>query len=409
MEQVMMVILFITLLKGFNQEQILLPPSPINKEVGGSVLFTTMPFSQPIKAIRWNFNSSDFITYSDPGPAVVDTQYQGRVVLNYTTAELELISLTMADSGKYTLTVTFTNGIGIANHTFLEVYEPVLSFGIVGPEGYLIEHKSANFTCQGNGTISTIMWKKDNEILDASSSITFSDDNRTMVINPLMRSDTGDYQCILSNPISSSPAYYGILVNYGPDVRILGVQTIEEGSDILLLCFPDSEPIPIVRWTVNGVPSTNPSLYVTENSNPGDSGDYNCTCSNPVTGITASAVHYIAVRPVSSRLAPGVEAGITLGILALVILSVAIYFLVKHFRKQAKPERDRTVPMVSNQQTNQTAGHINVAAQVDTADQNARPSHPIYQNRQPTPPPRGRLPKLPDKQTDDTMYCTAIG
>ncbi|KAG7335863.1 hypothetical protein KOW79_000556 [Hemibagrus wyckioides] len=253
-----------------------------------------MPFSQPIKAIRWNFNSSDFITYSDPGPAVVDTQYQGRVVLNYTTAELELISLTMADSGKYTLTVTFTNGIGIANHTFLEVYEPVLSFGIVGPEGYLIEHKSANFTCQGNGTISTIMWKKDNEILDASSSITFSDDNRTMVINPLMRSDTGDYQCILSNPISSSPAYYGILVNYGPDVRILGVQTIEEGSDILLLCFPDSEPIPIVRWTVNGVPSTNPSLYVTENSNPGDSGDYNCTCSNPVTGITASAVHYIA-------------------------------------------------------------------------------------------------------------------
>lgn len=107
---------------GFNQEQILLPPSPINKAVGGSVLFTIMPFSQPIKAIRWNFNGSNFITYNDAGPEVVNPQYQNRVTLNHTTAELELISLTMADSGKYTLTVTFANGIGIANHTFLEVY-----------------------------------------------------------------------------------------------------------------------------------------------------------------------------------------------------------------------------------------------------------------------------------------------
>ncbi|KAK3571946.1 hypothetical protein QTP86_020493, partial [Hemibagrus guttatus] len=197
----------------YNQEQILFPPAPINKEVGASVLFTIEPFSQPIKAIRWNFNSSDFIIYSDTESEIIDPQYQSRVVLNHTTAELELKYLTMADSGKYTLIVTFVTGIGIANHTFLQVYEPVLSFGIVGPEGYLIEHNRANFTCMGNGTISSIMWKKDNEILDSSSSITFLDDNRTMVINPLMRSDTGDYQCTLSNPVSSSSTYYGMLVN----------------------------------------------------------------------------------------------------------------------------------------------------------------------------------------------------
>ncbi|XP_027004700.2 carcinoembryonic antigen-related cell adhesion molecule 5-like [Tachysurus fulvidraco] len=423
MEQVMMVILFITLLKGFNQEQILLPSAPINKEVGASVLFTVMPFSQPISTIIWNFNDNkDFIIYVHPTETVIPP-YQGRVILNHTTGELELQNLTMADSGKYTLTVKFNNFTEIANHTFLQVFEPVISLGITGPEGYLIEYNSANFTCEGNGTITTTMWMKDNENLDSSSSITFLDDNRTLVITPLLRTDTGNYQCKLSNPVSSSTAHYRILINYGPDVRILGLQTFEEGSDILLLCLPYSEPPPTATWTVNGIPSRTPLLYVTENSKPNNSGDYNCTCSNSVTGITASAVQYVTVRPVSSRLGPGAEAGITLSVIFLVvILAILTYFFIKHHRKQANPVREVPIQMVSDQQTNQNTGKNNkVEAQtpthvtsVDTPVQNNRTRQPIYQNRPnppPTPPlPRGRPPLLPARQTNDAhIYCTAVG
>lgn len=82
----------------------------------------------------------------------------------------------------------------------------------------------------------------------------------------------------------------------GPDVRILGAQTLEEGSDIVLLCSPDSVPPAIVTWTVKGMSAGNESLYVAENSKPSDSGDYVCTCFNNVTEITAFAVQVVSVR-----------------------------------------------------------------------------------------------------------------
>lgn len=82
----------------------------------------------------------------------------------------------------------------------------------------------------------------------------------------------------------------------GPDVKILGAQTLDEGSDILLLCSADSVPPATVAWTVKGMPAGNMPLYVTENSKPSNSGDYNCTCRNDVTGITTFAVQVVTVR-----------------------------------------------------------------------------------------------------------------
>ncbi|TSR75293.1 Farnesyl pyrophosphate synthase [Bagarius yarrelli] len=293
MKQTMLVILFMNLLKGFNQEHIILPPGPIDKEVGASVNFISIPSSLSISAIKWHFNSTDFIIYNSPGPETVSPQYQGRVVLNSTSGSLELNSLTTADSGRYTLTITFTNGTRIANYTSLQVFEPVLSFGINGSTGSLTEHSSVSFTCEGKGTISSTVWMKDSNILHSSSRIIFLNDNRTMEIRPLMRSDKGNYKCILRNPISSSTTSYSIFVNYGPDVRIFGVQRFDQGSDILLFCLADSEPYAMLRWTVNGEPVRDGDLVIRLNSKPSDSGEYKCTCWNNVTGITASAVHYV--------------------------------------------------------------------------------------------------------------------
>ncbi|KAF4088416.1 hypothetical protein AMELA_G00081640 [Ameiurus melas] len=399
MEQAVVVILVITLLTVSGQEGNLLPPGPINKEVGANVLLTTIPSSEQISIIRWHFNGTEVIKYVRPGTITVNPNYNGRVNLNYTTGDLELKNLTMADSGKYTLTFTFESGLGNQDHILLQVFEPVVSFDITGPEGNLIENSTGTFTCKGNGTISSTVWLKKDEILANSNSITFLDDNRTMVINPLLRSDSGDYQCVISNPVSSSTATYSITVNYGPDVRILGAQTFEEGSAILLLCVDDSFPAATITWTVQGMPAKNASLYVTENSKLSDSGEYKCTCWNSVTGIRASAVQSVTVRAVSSRLGPGVEAGITVGVIfAVVILVVLIYFLVKHFKKPTDTVRETPVPMIVNQQTT-----------VPTVDKlkGSRPN--VYQNSQPSPPLR-KPPTLPrPRDTNDSdIYCNSI-
>lgn len=103
--------------------------------------------------------------------------------------------------------------VSLLSWVFHSSLEPVFSFGILGPEDNVIEHGSANFTCKGNGSINTIVWMKEEEILASSSSITFVDDNRTMVISPVSRSDSGYYQCAMSNPVSSSNSSYSITVN----------------------------------------------------------------------------------------------------------------------------------------------------------------------------------------------------
>lgn len=113
---------------GDSQGQDLLPPGPIYKEVRENVLFTTIASPQPIIAIRWHCNVTDVIKYNHPGPETVNPMYYGRVSLNYTSGELELKDLTMADSGEYTLTLTFDDGIGFKDQTFLQVFGKFFSF-----------------------------------------------------------------------------------------------------------------------------------------------------------------------------------------------------------------------------------------------------------------------------------------
>lgn len=71
----------------------------------------------------------------------------------------------------------------------------------------------ANLTCDGSGTIITTQWMKDGQHLSESDSITFLADNRSVLINPVSRSDIGEYVCVLSNPINSERANYNITVH----------------------------------------------------------------------------------------------------------------------------------------------------------------------------------------------------
>ncbi|XP_046702296.1 carcinoembryonic antigen-related cell adhesion molecule 5-like isoform X2 [Silurus meridionalis] len=350
------------------------------------------------------------------GPETVNPIYSGRVFLNSSSGELELKKLTLADSGEYTLVLTFESGLGFQDNTLLQVFEPVFNISIRGPEGNLIENSSVNFTCEGNGTISTTLWKKGMEILNSSSSITFLDDNRTVVFSPLLRSDSGNYQCVMNNPISNGFAGYNITVNYGPDVRMLGVQTLEEGSDILLFCSSKSFPPATVSWTVKGMSFVNTLLYVKENSNSSDSGNYSCTCMNKVTGITASAFLILTVEVVSSRLGPGVEAGITLGVvIALVLLLMLTFFLVEHFKKPAGPVREAQAPMTGIR-TNPTFDDMNAGARTPVTTtgithnlQANKEKHAKYINTPPSLPPRGPPPLPRDRQTQESdLYSRTI-
>ncbi|KAL0172353.1 hypothetical protein M9458_032664, partial [Cirrhinus mrigala] len=85
---------------------------------------------------------------------------------------------------------------------------------LIGPEEPLIEgESSANIISDGTGIITSVQWMKDNSPLSPSNSIIFSSDNRSVSIRLVQRSDSGEYQCTYSNPISSGTAKLSLIIN----------------------------------------------------------------------------------------------------------------------------------------------------------------------------------------------------
>ncbi|XP_062847807.1 carcinoembryonic antigen-related cell adhesion molecule 6-like [Trichomycterus rosablanca] len=415
MEQALVTFLIIALLTGFIHGQELLPPGPVNGEVGESVVFETLELPQPTDSIRWSFNGKSVITFTPPGPENVDPSYTGRAFLNGTTGALELRVLTMADSGEYNLTFTSEDGVQTEDKTLLKVFEAVSGITLTVPEEILIEDRSsANLTCTGNGTIVTTEWMRDGTLLVPGGNIMFSDDNSSVIFSPVKRTDVGEYRCTISNPVSSISSTYRMNVNYGPDVTILGTHNIEEGSDILLLCSYESVPSATVRWTVNGISAGDTPLYIKKNSELKDSGNYNCTAWNSVTNIRTTALYNLRVTAISSELSPGAAAGIAVGtILGVEILAVLLYFLITHLspRKSPKPLGTISSPTQLNiQQTDHTYSNSDAVNESQISlPRVQKPNEPIYQNG-PVLPPRDQLPELPkrNKPKESDLYCSVL-
>ncbi|KAL0985077.1 hypothetical protein UPYG_G00152590 [Umbra pygmaea] len=76
----------------------------------------------------------------------------------------------------------------------------------------IIEGSSINLTCDATGSIPSRRWMKDGKHLSAGDNITISPNNRVVSINPVWRSDTGTYQCNVSNPVNYMDANYKLSV-----------------------------------------------------------------------------------------------------------------------------------------------------------------------------------------------------
>ncbi|KAJ8361821.1 hypothetical protein AAFF_G00418710 [Aldrovandia affinis] len=135
-----------------------------------------------------------------------------------------------------------------------------------------------------------------------------------------------------------------LCVTDGPeDIVILGEDTAEVGSAVMLYCSAASVPPAAIHWTVNGTQTdVNTGVYVIEKSNCTDSGNYTCIATNDITGYNVFAVHMLIVKAEAPSipaflLTPGEAAGVTIGVIAgVAILALALYFGVRHLRNSSK-------------------------------------------------------------------------
>ncbi|XP_038850715.1 carcinoembryonic antigen-related cell adhesion molecule 5-like isoform X5 [Salvelinus namaycush] len=294
------------------------------------------------------YGSGSNLTLSCSAESSPSAQFQwllNGTLLSNNGPELRLENIQANQSGSYSCWAhnTRTLRYQISEPSDITVLEPISGANITTtPNSSIIEGGSVNLTCDASGAIITREWMKDGHPLSAGGNIIISEDKRVLSINPVKRTDSGEYRCRVSNPISTANAKHGLIVNYGPDgMEIMGPSEIEVGQKITLTCSADSIPTSSYTWVLNGteIPGHSPE-FTKEKSEYSDSGDYTCTATNNVTGNKTSVVHKLSVKTegsLSQGLSAGAIAGIVIGVLLVlgVAVGVAVYFMkIKGFFKK---------------------------------------------------------------------------
>ncbi|XP_073782000.1 cell adhesion molecule CEACAM6-like isoform X2 [Danio rerio] len=313
---------------------------------GQSLTFTPENPPSTWRQASWLYNADTTIITAASGAVVVNPDYEERVRFDPNTLALELWNLKLYDSGTYKLSVLTSPGVTITAETSLHVLERIYHVMLIGPEETLIEHESsANITSKGNGTITSVQWMKDNSPLSSSSRIIFSSDNRSVSISPVERSDTGEYQCTYSNPVSSETAKLTLIINYGPDgVSITGPDVVDSGVQVFLSCSANSEPSASFSWTFNGSDTgVTTDKYTIDKTDFNNSGEYICTAFNRFTNKREFKTHALFVQEGGDEggLSAGAIAGIVIGVLVTVggICGLIVYLT-----------KTNTIPNISLQQ-----------------------------------------------------------
>ncbi|XP_014401945.1 PREDICTED: carcinoembryonic antigen-related cell adhesion molecule 21 [Myotis brandtii] len=129
----------------------------------------------------------------------------GREQINYD-GSLQLKRVTLKDTGIYTVVVYlpgYKKEIGFGR---LNVYEPLRVPTLIASNTIVTEHKdSVVLTCYTNA-VST-QWFFNGMNLQLKERMKLSWNDRTLTIDPVRREDAGNYQCEVSNPISSADSW----------------------------------------------------------------------------------------------------------------------------------------------------------------------------------------------------------
>ncbi|KAK1795386.1 hypothetical protein P4O66_010560, partial [Electrophorus voltai] len=292
---------------------------------------------------------------AEASPAAVFQWVASGTVLGEKGPELKLANIQTNQSGSYTCLAHNTKSLRYSTSEPINiiVVEKISQVTLNDSTGLLIEGRSfSNLTCEGSGTILSTEWMKDYQILSPSNSVIFSPDNKTVLIGPVRRSDSGEYQCTLSNPVSSDTAKFIMTVNYGPDkVVIGGPSEVEVQAKALTFeCITESIPTASYTWEFNGTNTGVTTVsFIVELVHFENSGKYTCIAQNHVTKLNASGSHALVVK------AP------------LRHINIDVYFLTSTATGNGKHELTYTdIKHFQNNQTMVNMGGTNAQMQHET-------------------------------------------
>ncbi|XP_078506507.1 LOW QUALITY PROTEIN: cell adhesion molecule CEACAM6-like, partial [Lissotriton helveticus] len=263
-------------------------------------------------------------------------QYTGRET-GRPDGSLQIRDLLTSHTGNYTVNVTPSGAAPVTTTRLLRVYELVTKPTVTSEPSQLVENRGpAVITCDTSSAAVTILWSF-NSTSALPGNIIPSPDNRTLTITNVSRGDSGIYQCVAMNPVSSSASDpQTLIVAYGPENMRIDPPTSQwllVGDTLSLSCTAGSVPASQYQWHLNGTDLNSPgNTYIIEKVSSKDNGNYTCVADNTVTGLSAQASVSVTVngRPCPTpctcwQITLGVACGVLLGAV-IIVAGMAVHY-----------------------------------------------------------------------------------
>ncbi|XP_058865284.1 carcinoembryonic antigen-related cell adhesion molecule 5-like isoform X2 [Acipenser ruthenus] len=215
-------------------------------------------------SVNWYFGSTGPVIVTWNGfSETVNPQYQGRVELNKNTGTLTLKNVSRSDSGDYlyqVVSIATGHPVQYNGNIALSVYQPVsqptVHSNVTDPVEF---NDTVSLTCTASGSAVSYRWLNGSSVVSDSERIHLSDDNKTLTIARVLRSDDGTLYCYAFNPVSNSTSEaFHLIVSYGPESLTLSISPqkpiYSAGSDLTLSCSAQSSPPAHYQWFFNEAP-----------------------------------------------------------------------------------------------------------------------------------------------------------
>ncbi|CAI5663691.1 unnamed protein product, partial [Oreochromis niloticus] len=254
-------------------------------------MFTTTltPTEKPFTSVTWSFNLSTTIIVMINSEETIGPEYEGRITFFPSTASLELRSLTLDDTGDYSVNI-IQDGKTQSGRTTLVIYEKVSSVSVTSSSTDLVEFSgSVSLSCSASGSSLSFLWLNGSSEVTASDRVQLTDGGSSLTIITVTHFDQGPFRCRVSNPVSTGTSDpVNLSISYGPENINLILSPSQGyfavGSDISLTCSVGSRLPAQFKWFLNGdqLLDTGSELRLM-NVQMSQSGNYNCQAFNGET------------------------------------------------------------------------------------------------------------------------------
>uniref|UniRef100_H3AA20 Ig-like domain-containing protein n=1 Tax=Latimeria chalumnae TaxID=7897 RepID=H3AA20_LATCH len=279
--------LFLTFLVSGSSAQV--APSPVIAQVGTDVILP----------VRYTGDFFSLVWYREPRTS--DSSY--RIGLldpngNYfpgpqSTGREEILpnrSLVLTNyTGNYTVTILAASTVP-AETTELKVYKPISKPTISSNDSTPMEfNDTVTLTCFASGIDISYQWWRDNQPVSSSGRWFLCNNNQTLTISKILRTDNGPYTCNSSNAISTNSSdKFFLNIRYGPELPKISISPnsteLSVGSAILFSCVADSNPPATFTWFLNNMSlnENGQNLTITK-IQQNNTGNYSCQAFNSDT------------------------------------------------------------------------------------------------------------------------------